>query len=93
MPSIVKAITPDEVNARRLEKELVSIEQLNKATTMINGRLGLLDRGGELDFSFVREGFNHDILEVLAARYRSAGWQAEVYREMAQDFGVIISWP
>jgi len=94
MPRIIQAITPDEVTARRLERELINVEQLNKATTVINGRLNLLKQGEELDFSFVREGFNHDLLDALAARYTSANWQVEIYRgDMGQDFGILINWP
>jgi hypothetical protein len=90
--AIVKAITPEEVSARKLEKQVVNMDLLNKATTMINGRLNLLERGSELDFSFVREGFNLDILDALAARFLSVGWEVEVYRNASVDFGVLISW-
>jgi hypothetical protein len=93
MPKPIEAITPQEVHARRLEKQLESIEQLNKATTMINGRLNLLERGVEEDFSFIREGFNHDILDALASRFANAGWHVEVYRNQGVDSGLIILWP
>lgn len=93
MSRIIAAITPEEVNARRLEKEVADIDQLNRATTMLNGRLGLLLPREELDFSFIREGFGHNLLDALAARYQAAGWDTHVYRgEMGQDFGLIISW-
>jgi hypothetical protein len=93
MPKIIEAIDPEEIRQRRLVAKITDLETMNRATTMLNGRLALLSERETLEFSFTREGLPHTILRDLGDHFRSKGWEVLVYDDPTSDLGLVIGWP